>query len=50
MDLALFLGILGQASAEQLRHILFSFPGRRFGHELMCTVFEERSSRLVVEY
>jgi hypothetical protein len=50
MDLALFLGILGQASAEQLRHILFSFPGRRFGHEFMCTAFEERNRRLMVEY
>ena len=43
-DLPLLLGILGCTGAQQFRHVLFSFPGRRFGHALMSTAFEERST------
>jgi hypothetical protein len=25
--------------------MILSFPSRRFGHKLMCTAFEERSTR-----
>ncbi|MDP9457085.1 MAG: hypothetical protein M3Q60_15205, partial [Actinomycetota bacterium] len=42
----LFCRVFGHAGAQKFRHVfLFSFPGRRFGHELMCTAFEERSTR-----
>jgi hypothetical protein len=42
-DLPPFLRILGCAGVQQLRHVLFSFSYRRFGHALLCTTFEERS-------
>jgi hypothetical protein len=45
VDLALLFGIFWRASVKQFRHVHFSFPVRRFGCELMHTVFEERSTR-----
>jgi len=43
-DLRPFRRVFGRAGAQKLWHVLFSFSGRRFGHELMCTAFEERST------
>jgi hypothetical protein len=44
VDLALLFGIFWRASVKHFRHVLFSFPVRRFGCEIMYTVFEERST------
>ena len=43
-DLSLFLRALGCAGVQQFRYVLFSFPGRRFGHALIYTAFEERNT------
>src|SRR5215212_3886633 len=49
VDLALLFGIFWRASVKQFRHVLFSFPVRLFGSELMYTVFEERNIRACYE-
>lgn len=47
VNLSLLFGVFGRSGAKQFRHVLFSLPVRRFGHKLMCTAFEERSSNLI---
>ncbi len=46
-DLPFFFETFGRAGTQQLRHVLYSFLVWRFGHALMCTAFEERSTRPV---
>jgi hypothetical protein len=45
VNLSLLFGVFGRSGAKQFRHVLFSLPVRRFDHKLMCTAFEERSTR-----
>jgi len=45
VNLSLLFGVFGRSGAKQFRHVLFSLPVRRFDHKLMCTAFEERSTK-----
>jgi hypothetical protein len=47
-DLRHFCRVFGYAGVQKFRHGLL-LPGLRFADKLMCTAFEERSTRLLAE-